>query len=154
MKKAPIITICVLLLIPVMLYGFVVLKNNAIAKALEQALQTTPLPEDAILLDSVSIAGKLVGNGNGMQYMGSILIATDMSEEELKDFYGKTFENVQIRKQEAPAIDFIDRKGYSFELFLQYPGSNQYSVTLWGSAKDAGISGWIADLLDLDLRGH
>ena len=86
--------------------------------------------------------------------MGSILIATDMSEEELQDFYGKTFENVQIRKQEAPAIDFIDRKGYSFELFLQYPSSNQYSVTLWGSAKDAGISGWIADLLDLDLRGH
>ena len=119
MKKALSITICVLLLIPVMLYGFVVLKNNAIAKALEQELQTTPLPEDAILLDSVSIAGKLVGNGNGMQYMGSILIATDMSEEELQDFYGKTFENVQIRKQEAPAIDFIDRKGYSFESFLQ-----------------------------------
>jgi hypothetical protein len=115
MKKAPIITICVLLLIPVLLYGFVVLKNNAIAKALEQALQTTPLPEDAILLDSVSIAGKLVGNGNGMQYMGSILIATDMSEEELTSVIQKEITALNKKLPSFKQVRNIELRQNEFE---------------------------------------
>ncbi len=154
MKKALIIGLCILFLLPAILYSGIVIANNAIAKDIERTLKEAPLPEDTVLLDSISIAGKLVGNGNGMQYMGSILIISDLSAEELQDFYGKTFENVQVRQQKTPMIDFINTNTYSFELYGDPNHSNHYSITCWESAKDAGASGWIATLLNLDLRGH
>ena len=50
---------------------------------MEKELCETPLPEKTELIESISRAGKLTGNGNGMQYFGAILIRSDLSLEEL-----------------------------------------------------------------------
>ena len=57
--------------------------NNHTAYKVEKELCETPLPEKTELIESISRAGKLTGNGNGMQYFGAILIRSDLSLEEL-----------------------------------------------------------------------
>ena len=41
------------------------------------------------MIESISRAGKLTGNGNGMQYFGAILIRSDLSLEELDAYYSR-----------------------------------------------------------------
>lgn len=38
------------------------------------------------MIESLSQAGKLTGNGNGMQYFGAILIRSELSLEELETY--------------------------------------------------------------------
>ena len=61
--------------------------NNHTAYKVEKKLCETPLPEKTELIESISRAGKLTGNGNGMQYFGAILIRSDLSLEELDASY-------------------------------------------------------------------
>ena len=61
--------------------------NNHIAYKVEKALCEIPLPEETELIESLSQAGKLTGNGNGMQYFGAILIRSELSLEELDAYY-------------------------------------------------------------------
>ena len=61
--------------------------NNNIAYKVEKELCETPLPEKTELIESISRAGKLTGNGNGMQYFGAILIQSELSLKELDDYY-------------------------------------------------------------------
>ena len=73
MKKLKLVGI----LAAVVLIGGVVsipLINNHTAYKVEKALCEIPPPEETELIESLSQAGKLTGNGNGMQYFGAILI--------------------------------------------------------------------------------
>ena len=82
MKKIKLVGI----LAAVVLIGSVIsipLINNHTAYKVEKALCEIPLPEETELIESLSQAGKLMGNGNGMQYFGAILIRSDLSLEEL-----------------------------------------------------------------------
>ena len=47
--------------------------NNHTAYKVEKALCEIPLPEETELIESLSQAGKLTGNGNGMQYFGNVI---------------------------------------------------------------------------------
>lgn len=152
MKKAWIIGLCIVaLLLPVAFYSGIVITNNAIAHGMAKELKSAPLPEGTILMDSFSLAGKLVGNGNGMQYMGSILVISPLSEEELYDYYSEAFDYVEVRKQETQKIDFINSQDYSFELFGDPQHHDHYSVTCFKSQDTDDLTGI---LLNLDLRGH
>lgn len=69
MKKLKVVGI----LAAVVLIGGVVsipLINNHTAYKVEKTLCEIPLPEETELIESLSQAGKLTGNGNGMQYFG------------------------------------------------------------------------------------
>ena len=82
----------VIFLIIIILVGlpmYITISNDMIAKRTEKELKHTSLPENTEIIDSISIAGKLTGNGNGMQYFGAILIKTDLSEEELNNYYNQ-----------------------------------------------------------------
>ena len=82
MKKLKLVGI----LTAVVLIGGVIsipLLNNYTAYKVERALCEIPLPEEAELIEPLSQAGKLTGNGNGMQYFGAILIRSDLYLEEL-----------------------------------------------------------------------
>ena len=73
MKKLKLVGI----LTAVVLIGGVIsipLLNNYTANKVERASCEIPLPEETELIESLSQAGKLTGNGNGMQYFGAILI--------------------------------------------------------------------------------
>lgn len=143
--------VVVLIASPFVLYGAIVLTNNSIADKVEKQLIAYNMPDNTVFVDSVSAAGKLVGNGNGMQYMGSILVESDLNEQELKEHYGKDFDYVEVRKQENANIDFLNSDKYSFNGFSAVEGKSYYSITCWGS--DSSYGGFISVLLDLDLRG-
>ena len=52
--------------------------NDRIAEQTADKLADLPLPDHTEMLESVYEAGKLTGNGNGMQYFGAILIQSEI----------------------------------------------------------------------------
>ena len=118
--------------------------NNAIALGVENDLKSLPLPEKTEQVESTSTAGKLVGNGNGMQYFGAILIKSDLDSDVLVAYYADY--DCYITRQSAAEIIMTDgalsfRHGEYDETY--------YIVYRWGSAPN-----WLQDWLDTDLRGH
>ena len=124
--------------------------NNAIALGVENDLKDIPLPENTVLVESTSKAGKMVGNGNGMQYFGAILIESDLSFEELDAYYqayrAGSFDCL-IAEQVSSDILVVEHGDLAFR-HTEY-GDGYYIVYTWGSAPD-----WARDWLDTDLRGH
>ena len=113
----------------------------------EKALCEIPLPEETELIESLSQAGKLTGNGNGMQYFGAILIKSELSLEELDAYYSRYRSNeweCLVKIQEGQSIEGIDHG--TLQLAEEIKDRRYYIVYSWGSGNS---------LLDeLDIRGH
>ena len=123
------------------------LKNNHTAYKVEKALCEIPLPEETELIESLSQAGKLTGNGNGMQYFGAILIRSELSLEELDAYYSDYTSNeweYLVETQEGQPIEMIDHGTLQFTEEIK--GSGYYIVYSWGSGNSL--------LEELDIRGH
>ena len=121
--------------------------NNHTAYKVEKALCEIPLPEETELIESLSQAGKLTGNGNGMQYFGAILIKSELSLEELDAYYSDYRRNeweYLVEIQEGPSIDVIEHGELQFSEEIK--GSGYYIVYSWGSGDSL--------LQELDIRGH
>lgn len=121
--------------------------NNHSAYIVERALCEIPLPEETELIESLSQAGKLTGNGNGMQYFGAILIRSELSLEELDAYYSDYRSNeweYLVGTQEGQSIEVIDHGTLRFTEEIK--GSGYYIVYSWGSGKSL--------LEELDIRGH
>ena len=146
MKKLKLVGI----LTAVVLIGGVIsipLINNYTAYKVERALCEIPLPEEAELIESLSQAGKLTGNGNGMQYFGAILIRSDLSLEELDAYYSDYRRNeweYLVEIQKGQSIEVIDHGGLQFSEEIK--GSGYYIVYSWGNGDSL--------LQELDMRGH
>lgn len=141
----------ILLVLVVFLIGVVTsvpLLNNYSAWKVERKLCETPLPERTERIDSVSKAGKLTGNGNGMQYFGAMLIRSELSLEELKSYYAgyanKGWEYL-VGRQKGTSVDVIEH-GY-LQFAENADGDNYYIVYSWGD----GINSLLEEI---DLRGH
>ena len=108
------------MLVAVVLIGGVIsvpLINNYTAYKVEKALCEIPLPEETELIESLSQAGKLTGNGNGMQYFGAILIRSELSLEELETYYSDYRSNeweYLVEIQEGQFIEVIEHKALQF----------------------------------------
>ena len=121
--------------------------NNHIAYKVEKALCEIPLPEETELIESLSQAGNLTGNGNGMQYFGAILIKSELSLEELDAYYSGYRSNeweCLVETQEGQNIEVIDHVTLHFTEEIK--GNGYYIVYSWGSGKSL--------LEELDIRGH
>ena len=145
-------------LLPILFYTCVVVSNNVLADRLERALLRCQLPPEAELLDSISVAGKTSGNGNGMQYSGYILLRCDLDQAALQAWYDSRLEGGQlspgeevwVARQESPVIDeyhdirfrrFDENAAcYRVELYTEIVAG--FERSLWES------------LLNCDLRGH
>lgn len=122
--------------------------NDNVAKSVENELKDIPLPSNTELLDSISIAGKLTGNGNGMQYFGAILIKTQLNIKELNEYYK------QYRKNEWSCligkynneIYIIEHGKYRFKNINNNEFDGCYIVYSWGDINNG--------FLNLDIRGH
>ena len=68
----------IVIALPVLGYSGIVLTNNYLAQRIETELAAYQLPTKTVLVDSLGVAGKLTGNGNGMQYMCAILVESDV----------------------------------------------------------------------------
>lgn len=143
-----------LLLLPLVFDIAIMLTNTIIADRVETQLNKIELPEKTQLADSMSTAQKLYGNGNGMQYIGQLLVTTELTEEELKDYYNSIDEEINIKKLESPVVDEFFPK-LEFENFDS--SKNNYMVELVkfnpGTFKDYSES-FFWKLLDWDIRGH
>ena len=146
MKKLKLVGI----LAAVVLIGSVIsipLINNHTAYKVEKTLCEIPLPEETELIESLSQAGKLTGNGNGMQYFGAILIRSDLSLEELDAYYSGYRSNeweCLVEIQEGQSIDVIDHEILNFGKEINDAG--YYIVYSWESENSL--------LKELDIRGH
>ena len=146
MKKIKLVGI----LAAVVLIGSVIsipLINNHTAYKVEKALCEIPLPEETELIESLSQAGKLTGNGNGMQYFGAILIRSDLSLEELDAYYSGYRSNeweYLVEIQKGQSIEVIDHGGLQFSEEIK--DSGYYIVYSWESGDSL--------LQELDMRGH
>lgn len=121
--------------------------NDHVAERVAKELQSIPLPEKTELAEARSAAGKLVGNGNGMQYFGAILIKSELSLSELNTYYaGYAKEEWEciVEKQEDKEIQVIEHGNLNFETEIN--SGNYYIVYSWGS-NDSIFHEW-------DLRGH
>lgn len=132
-------------------YTGIVLANNRIAGELESRLKGFPLPPGATLLDSLSIAGKTQGNGNGMQYYGAILIDSGLSEGVLRTHYSlldTKKDDLVIARQTGPELFGKSRfKGIA-------PGEEHWLVMLARYCVSGAEETLREEILDMDIRGH
>ena len=133
------IVLCFIMSIPIV--------NDYCAYMVEKKLCAAPLPENTQLIDSVSKAGKLTGNGNGLQYLGAILIQSELTMEQLDSYYLHYRENeweYLVTVQTDRDLSFIELDHLRFSQEVTADG--YYIVYSWGK----GI-----ELYEmLDMRGH
>jgi len=151
-KRIFIILLISIFILPVISYIGIVMTNNYIADKIEKDLVSYQLPSNTKLVDSVSAAAKLTGNGNGMQYMGAILVDSDLSKEELKEYYSSEFDYIEVNEQETVNLDFI--QSVSFDADIKLGDKTYYSIICWDDNRSEMFGDFISELLDFDIRGH
>lgn len=119
-------------------------------------LEAIPLPPSTEYVAQAHRAAKLVGNGNGMQYLGAILIRSDLSLAELSSYYegvdvGDSSGITVVRSTDGlPGSDHYSSRetsGGAGGIFTEPPASDRFIVWVWGTT-----SSYV--LKDLDIRGH
>lgn len=121
--------------------------NTLTATAVTQDIWNLPTPSDTIKIEKISKAGKLAGNGNGMQFFGSILIKSDLAIDQLKEFYSAYSGNERtyvVEKQNQSEIQPIETRSLSFT--SEVDSDSFYIVYSWGDG--------ISPFCEFDLRGH
>ena len=124
--------------------------NDSTAGEVLSALESCPLPPDTQLCGSVSAAGKLNGNGNGMQYFGAILLDSRLSLSELDAYYGQYRTDAWsylVAPQDGARILMIEHQNISFDVQMDDTGASHYFIVYtWGSND--------FPLRELDFRGY
>ncbi len=121
--------------------------NNFQAYKVKKELLNIALPEKTEIVESLSKAGKLSGNGNGMQYFGAMLIRSDLPFEDLETYYAKYAENGWDGPfVEKPNGQVFDVTNWPIRFSASIDSQNYYIVYLWGGKSSV--------FLDFDIRGH
>ncbi len=154
MKKATGIIIA-LILLPCTFTVAIMFVNDIVANKPEKELLNFALPEKTQLVESNSVAGKLYGNGNGMQYIGQLLITSELTEEELYAHYSALDEWIVIKKQESSVISEYFPKD-KFKNFDSTKNNYMVELVRYNSGTyDSYLSeNFFWKLLDCDIRGH
>ena len=119
--------------------------NNRIASGVMKKLAKAPLPEGSSVIEKKWFAGNLVGNGNKMQYLGALLVKSNMSASELEAFYeGATGLDCTVTAQVGSTVAGAGSADAAFD--TSPAGEGWFAVIAWGSSSLA--------VLDLDLRAH
>lgn len=147
MKKA-----LIALLLIAALYAGIVVSNNRIAEDLRKQVAGCMLPPGTELVDSAAVAGRLQGNGNGMQYFGVALIHSDLDEGPLRTWYEAQLpkeEYIWVTRQESELFDSSTR------LFKDYEDDGHYWFVMLSRYNPIGKDATLLDgLRDIDIRGH
>lgn len=144
----------ILLLIPVVLIALLIslyivcpFINDAVAENVVKEMKAKPLPEKTVIVEEISEAGKLVGNGNGMQYFGALLLKSDVPLEELKAYYSQFSDKwwaYVVEKQNDGEIKEVEHDRLFFKTNIDE--ENYYILYTWGD-----YDGFASEF---DLRGH
>lgn len=121
--------------------------NDSVANKTAISVKNIELPGNTEYIETFSKAGKLVGNGNGMQYLGGILIKSDLSLEELQSYYSQYAQNeweCNVKKQTDKSIQIVEHGTLSLKDAMH--DGNYYIVYSWGD--------YYSIFSELDIRGH
>lgn len=136
-----------LIMVPTITEMTIMIANNCVALRLKYEIEEIQLPPKTEQIEAVSSAKKLIGNGNGMQYFGAVLIKSDLSLEEIDTYYSKYRKNEWyyiVEKQTKKTIDATNDQ-LTFKADIQ--GNNYYIVYSWGDTRYRFLYYW-------DIRGH
>lgn len=147
MKKVVLIILTVFFLGIIGLIVSIPIVNNIISDNVAADVKSTPLPEGTEYIEKFSKAGKVVGNGNGMQYLGGILIKSDLPLESIQKYYqqytDKDYEYI-VEKQSGNNISVIEHGNQKLKSDVE--GDNYYIVYAWG--------GYYGLWSEFDIRGQ
>ena len=139
----PFIVVLFIMIVPIITRTI----NNDIAYQTAQDVKAIALPDKTEYVEMFSAAGKLVGNGNGMQYLGGILIKSELPIDSIRSYYSQYASNeweYLVDKQEGNYIRFVEHGEVS--LHTNVDGDNFYIVYSWGQSNSF--------LTEFDTRGH
>ena len=139
----PFIVVLFIMIVPIITRTI----NNDIAYQTAQDVKAIALPDKTEYVEMFSAAGKLVGNGNGMQYLGGILIKSELPIDSIRAYYSQYASNeweYLVDKQEGNYIRFVEHGEVS--LHTNVDGDNFYIVYSWGQSNSF--------LTEFDARGH
>lgn len=148
MRKALIVVSCFVLFVVITIGIAAPIFNDSVAKDTAGELVDLPLPNNTEFIESIYEAGKIAGNGNGMQYFGAILIKSELSLDELKEFYGTFAEHeweCVVENQKTTDVEISDgHTNLTFKTDIE--SDDYYIVYSWGSNDTI--------FHEFDLRGH
>ncbi|MGO1545116.1 MAG: hypothetical protein ACTHXA_12345 [Gulosibacter sp.] len=124
---------------------FITSVNDASARDVETQLLELDLPEGAELIDSMSKAAKLTGSGNGMQYLGVLLIESDQGAAELQTFYDSLDETPGPGITVAPADEPLEF--HISDLIDGAGGPGTFYIYAWGEGPGTFFE-------QIDIRGR
>jgi len=164
MKLFKIILIVIPVVIFIIIASFFVidfLSNDFALSNFSKQLYSYSLPKNTKIIEKQDICGKLNGNGNGMDFLATMLIKSDLSLKELNDYYSKVnFRSAKSNNNNSshkPEISIV--KPTSSKLESEYLSHGEieynnlknvdsYSKFYIIMLYDGGYSA------DLDIRGH
>lgn len=139
--------------------------NDGFARGIAKEVKQVSLPSETEIISTKSIADKIVGNGNGMQYLGVVLIKSNTSLHDLEEYYIDY--DILVYSVDGTKIDKTDREKTAVKASVEWMPidktvvekiafkelenltdfSNYYVLYKWGRRENP-------DFWDFDLRGH
>ena len=136
-----------IIVLMVILYIVSAAVNDFTATEVKNDIMALPLPQNTTVEESLSRAGNLTGNGNGMQFFGAVLLKSDMSLNELEAYYDPLRPDEWhyiVERQDGKEIKPTEHPVLSFKTDID--GDNYYILYSWGDGNNL--------FRNFDLRGH
>lgn len=140
--------IVVLLIVIVIIEASVMIFNDCYAGHLFSELSGVPLPDSTQILSYQYLAGKVLGNSNGIQFVVVLLLDTDASADEILARYHEQFPECRLEPYGSSQLSQM--LGYEKEACH----TNQYVLSLVIDEESPGHSRLPFGLLSLDIRAH
>ena len=117
--------------------------NNIFLYIFSNQLKRCPIPKETKFIEQKSVCGKLNGNGNGMNFLSSMVVKSDLSFEELEKYYKEVEFNSAVDNGYEPTVYVIPVKGEKldcevlehreiyYESLKSISNYNDYYIDLW-----------------------
>lgn len=127
----------------------VTLVNDGAARDIDKQLLALPAPKGGGVVESLSQAGKVAGNGNGMQYVGALLVRSDRGIGAVSGHYATVSEDIDLDVTVVSSAGIESQGFHGANGFLGHPrpDGDLYVVYAFGD----GPGGFFESV---DLRGH
>ncbi len=150
-KIIPIIILMVVLLVTICTMSAYALKNKYLLEDMIERLTTAIEEAQSVeLIEVQSVYGKLNGNGNGIQYYGTVLVKTSSEDnvKEIVESLSDQYEELNYCIQESGAVQskYLEHVTVEYEYSLMESEEEYYSIYFYVSHHEN------SNLLDID--GH
>ncbi|WP_321383498.1 hypothetical protein [uncultured Enterococcus sp.] len=124
--------------------------NNMIIWRMENNLKNIPLPDETSQIQTKGIVGKLNGNGNGVNYLATLVVESNQTLGDLERYYQSYNAQINIIKQSSYKFKskLLEHGDLSYQkLKGTREFSNYFTIYSYEAAKNGSVLEW-------DFRGH